>query len=86
MWKSRFSLWITGPTFLVSLLLLALCTIAFIYLYQQQETTAADFGDDVSSAQVAQDLKSTIHDLVVVRDDREHSGVDVRSTSASTSN
>jgi two-component system sensor histidine kinase HydH len=78
MWKSRFSLWISGPTFLVSLLLLALCTIAGIYLYQQQQTTADDFGDDVSSAQVAQDLKSTLHDLVaLIRDGREHSGVDV---------
>jgi signal transduction histidine kinase len=72
MWKSRFSLWITGPTFLVSLLLLALCTLAAVYLFHQQESAAADFVDDVSSAQVAQDLKSTLHDLVaLVRDGRE---------------
>jgi signal transduction histidine kinase len=72
MWKSRFSLWISGPTILVSLLLLALCTVAIIYLLHQQETTAANFVDDVSSAQVAQDLKSTIHDLAaLVRDGRE---------------
>jgi two-component system sensor histidine kinase HydH len=69
MWKSRFSLWISGPTFLVSLLLLALCIIAGIYLYHQQESTAVNFFEDVNSAQVAQDLKSTIHDLVVARDD-----------------
>jgi two-component system, NtrC family, sensor histidine kinase HydH len=72
MWKSRFSLWITGPTFLVSLLLLALCTLAAIYLYHQQETSAASVIEDVSSAQVAQDLKNTLHDLVaLVRDGRE---------------
>jgi two-component system sensor histidine kinase HydH len=72
MWKSRFSLWITGPTFLVSLLLLSLCTLAAIYLYQQQETYAESVGEDLRSTQVAQDLKNTVHDLAaLIRDGRE---------------
>jgi signal transduction histidine kinase len=69
MWKSRFSLWITAPTFLVSLLLLVLCTLAAVYLYHQQESSAASVVEDVSSAQIAQDLKSTLHDLAAMERD-----------------
>jgi two-component system, NtrC family, sensor histidine kinase HydH len=64
MWKSRFSLWITGPTILVSLLLLALCSLAAVFLYQQQATTAQNLEEDLNSTQIAHDLKSTLGDLV----------------------
>jgi signal transduction histidine kinase len=63
MWKSRFSLWITGPTILVSLLLLALCSLAAVFLYQQQATTAAMLEENVSSTQIANDLKDTLIQL-----------------------
>jgi signal transduction histidine kinase len=66
MWKSRFSLWITGPTILVSLLLLGLCSLAAIYLYQQPAATADNLSEDVSSSQVAQELKGTLADLAAL--------------------
>ena len=64
MWKSRFSLWIAGPTILVSLLLLALCSLAAVFLYKQQETTADSLEENVNSTQVANDLKNSLADLV----------------------
>ncbi len=66
MWKNRFALWITGPTILVSLLLLALCSLAALYLYQQQETSADILQEDVSSAQIAHELKNTLTDLAAL--------------------
>src|SRR5271165_2425929 len=64
MWKSRFSLWITGPTILVSLLLLGLCSLAAVVLYNQQANTAAILDENVTSTEVAHDLNNTLADLV----------------------
>jgi two-component system sensor histidine kinase HydH len=66
MWKRNLSLWVTGPTVLVSLLLLALCALATIFLYQQQTTSSATLEEDVSSTQVAQDLRNTLEDLAAL--------------------
>jgi signal transduction histidine kinase len=72
MLKSRFSLWVTGPTILVSLLLLALCSFAAVALYQQQATSAAILDENVTSTQVAHELKNTLTDLVLLlRDNKE---------------
>jgi len=71
MWKSRFSLWITGPTILVSLLLLALCSLAAVFLYEQQVTTAKNLEEDVDSTQVAHDLKNALADLVELLPNRQ---------------
>jgi two-component system, NtrC family, sensor histidine kinase HydH len=72
MLKSRFSLWITGPTILLSLLLLALCSVAAVVLYKQQATSADILDENVSSTQVANDLKNTLADLVLLlRDGKE---------------
>src|SRR5438105_8674945 len=66
MWKNRFALAITGPTILVSLLLLALCSLAALYLNRQQETSADILDENVSSTQVAHDLKNTLADLAAM--------------------
>jgi two-component system, NtrC family, sensor histidine kinase HydH len=66
MWKSRFSLWITGPTILVSLLLLGLCCLAAIALYEQQATTADILDENINSTQVAHDLKNTLADVAAL--------------------
>src|SRR5438034_11297809 len=66
MWKNRFALAITGPTILVSLLLLALCSLAALYLNRQQETSAEILDENVSSTQVAHDMKNTLADLAAL--------------------
>ena len=66
MWKNRFALAITGPTILVSLLLLALCSLAALYLNRQQETSADILDENVSSTQVAHDMKNTLADLAAL--------------------
>lgn len=71
MWNRNLSLWIQGPTVLVSLLLLVLCALSAVFLYQQQATTSANLVEDVSSTQVAQDLRNTLADLdALLRDSR----------------
>jgi signal transduction histidine kinase len=66
MWKPNISLYVTGPTVLVSLLLLALCALAAVVLYKQQATSSETWREDFSSTQVAQDLRNTLADLVVL--------------------
>jgi signal transduction histidine kinase len=69
MWMRNLSLWVTGPTVLVSLLLLALCALAAVFLYNQQATSANLLVEDVSSTQAAQNLRNTLADLeVLLRD------------------
>jgi two-component system sensor histidine kinase HydH len=71
MWKRNLSLWVTGPTVFVSLLLLLLCALAAAFLYHQQATTSRNLVEDVSSTQVAQDLRNTLADLAaLLRDGR----------------
>ena len=54
---------IAGPTVLVSLLLLGLSIAAAVYLYEEQALTAQDFGENMSSAQIAHDLEKKINNL-----------------------
>jgi two-component system, NtrC family, sensor histidine kinase HydH len=63
MWKNRFSLWITGPTILVSLVLLILCTVVAVFLYMQPDATRLDLEENVDSTLVAHDLINTLSDL-----------------------
>ncbi len=66
MWRSNLSLRIAGPTILVSCLLLLLCVVAAVYFYNQQDSSARIHRKDVTSAQVGNDLKSTLIDLVAL--------------------
>jgi signal transduction histidine kinase len=66
MWRSNLSLRIAGPTILVSCLLLLLCAAAAVFLYQQQAFSARIHRENVSSAQVGNELKNTFIDLVAL--------------------
>lgn len=66
MWQNNLPLRVTGPTVLVSVLLMGLCASASLYLYSQQASSADVLGENVSSAQVAHDLENTLHDLAVI--------------------
>ena len=75
MWKNSLSLRVAGPTVLLSCLLLGLCIAAAVYLYSQQATAADVLGENVSSAQVAHDLETTLNDLAsLLRDHNEQVG------------
>jgi signal transduction histidine kinase len=69
-WKNNLWLRVAAPTVLVSMLLLAMCVAAVIFLYFQQATSATNLGENVSSAQVAHDLEITLYDLVSLLRDR----------------
>jgi two-component system, NtrC family, sensor histidine kinase HydH len=71
MWKNRFSLWITGPTILVSLVLLALCGVVAVFLYLQPDATRLDLEENVDSTLVAHDLINTISDLAYLLKNRQ---------------
>src|SRR5437762_13836010 len=76
MWRSNLSLRIAGPTILVSCLLLSLCVAAAIFLYRQQAFSTRVHRENVTSAQVGNDLKSTLIDLVaLLRAGSEKAGV-----------
>jgi two-component system, NtrC family, sensor histidine kinase HydH len=66
MWRGNLSLRIAGPTILVSCLLLSLCAAAAVYLYRQQAVSARVHRENVASAQVGNDLKNTLIDLVAL--------------------
>ena len=66
MWRRNLSLRIAGPTILVSFLLMLLCVAAAIFLYRQQASSAMVHRENVSSAQVGNDLKNTLIDLIAL--------------------
>jgi two-component system, NtrC family, sensor histidine kinase HydH len=66
MWRGNLSLRIAGPTILVSFLLLSLCAAAAVYLYRLQAFSAKVHRENVTSAQVGNDLKNTLVDLVAL--------------------
>ena len=66
MWRRSLLVQITGPTVLVSLLLLGLCVGAAVYLYKEQFASAEDLSEDVRSARAAHDLENTLIDLVAL--------------------
>jgi signal transduction histidine kinase len=66
MWKNSLSLRVAAPTVLVSVLLLAFCIAAVVFLYLEQASSAANLGENVTSAQVAYNLENTLADLEVL--------------------
>src|SRR6266478_1275776 len=54
---------IVAPTALTSLLLLAVCAVASVYLYRQQTGTAEELGENIGSRQAASNLEETLQDL-----------------------
>ncbi len=55
---------VAGPTVLVSLLLLGLCTATAVYLYRQQATTAHMLDEHVVSRKIDHELETIIADLI----------------------
>jgi signal transduction histidine kinase len=64
MWQKNLSLRIAGPAIVVSFLLLSLCAAAAIFLYQQQASSAKIHSESIVSAQIGNDLKNTLIDLI----------------------
>jgi C4-dicarboxylate-specific signal transduction histidine kinase len=64
MWKPNLSHRVAAPTVLVSLVLLSLCVAAALILYFQQLTSADVLTENVTSAQAAHDLETSLKDLV----------------------
>src|SRR5262245_33887337 len=54
---------IAGPTILVSFLLLLLCGAAAFYLYSEQAASVSVHRENITSAQVGNELKNTLIDL-----------------------
>jgi signal transduction histidine kinase len=60
---------VAGPTVLVSLLLLGLCTATAVYLYRQQAATAHMLDEHVVSRKIDHELETAMADLIVVHRD-----------------
>ncbi len=67
MWQRNFPLRVAGPTVLVSVLLLGLCTAAAVYFYRQQATTAEILARNVVSRQLDHTLETVVDELVTVQ-------------------
>src|SRR6266511_2851687 len=63
----NFPLRVAGPTVLVSVLLLGLCTAAAVYLYRQQATTAEILARNVVSRQLDHALETVVDELATVQ-------------------
>jgi two-component system, NtrC family, sensor histidine kinase HydH len=63
MLKNSVFLRVVAPTILVSVLLLASCTVVAVHLHGQQKLTARIFGENVRSHTVAHDLEVSLKDL-----------------------
>src|SRR5712691_4345936 len=57
---------VAGPTVLVSVLLLGLCTATAVYLYRQQATTAQILDENVVSRKIDHELETAMNDLIAV--------------------
>jgi two-component system sensor histidine kinase HydH len=64
-----YQLRILAPTALTSVLLLAVCGIASVYLYRQQTDTAAELGENIGSRRAASNLEETLRDLAALHRD-----------------
>src|SRR6266571_3894048 len=60
---------IAGPTVLVSVILLGLCTATAVYLYRQQATTAQILDENVVSRKIDHELETAMNDLIAVHRD-----------------
>ena len=65
MWNNHLSLRVAGPTVLMSLLLLGLCSAAAAFLYSQQATSADVLGENVTSVEL---LPGPRYDMSRARD------------------
>src|ERR671932_204765 len=70
MFQRHLLLRVAGPTVLVSLLLLGLCTATAVYLYRQYATTAHVLDEHVISRKIDHDLATAITDLIAAHGDR----------------
>src|SRR5438034_10618928 len=66
MLKNSVFLRVVAPTILVSVLLLASCTVVAVHLHHQQQLTARIYGENVRSREVAHDLEHSLQDLLLV--------------------
>ena len=64
---------VAGPTVLVSVLLLGLCTATAVYLYRQQATTAQILDENVVSRKIDHELETAMNDLIAVHRDGSQS-------------
>jgi signal transduction histidine kinase len=72
MFQRHLLLRVAGPTVLVSLLLLGLCTATAVYLYRQQDTTTRLLDEHIVSRKVDHQLETAIADLITAhRDGRD---------------
>src|SRR2546428_14165931 len=66
MLKNSVFLRVAAPTILVSVLLLASCTVVAVHLHGQQKLSARIYGENVRSREVAHDLEVSLKDLMLV--------------------
>ena len=72
MLKDKIALRIVGPTFLVAVLLLGACATTVIYLIQQQAASANLLRENVGSRRVAQELETSMGDLLALLRTGDH--------------
>src|ERR1051326_3121286 len=70
MFQRHLLLRVAGPTVLVSLLLLGLCTATAVYLYRQYATTASMLDEHVISRKIDHELETAIANLIAAHRDR----------------
>jgi two-component system sensor histidine kinase HydH len=66
MWVKKLTLGVAGPTILMSLVMLGLCTATAIFLYRQQSGLAHFLEEAVRSREVASDLENSIRGIQVL--------------------
>jgi signal transduction histidine kinase len=65
MWEKRLSLGVAGPTILMSVVMLGLCTATAIFLYRQHAGLARILEEAVASRKVASDLEAPVKRMIV---------------------
>ena len=68
----NFLLHVAGPTVLVSVILLGLCTATAVYLYRQQATTAQSLDENIVIRKIDHELETAMNDLIAVPRDSGH--------------
>jgi len=64
MWEKKLSLGVAGPTFLMSLVMLGLCTATAIFLYRQHAGLARILEEAVASRKAAADLEAPVKVMI----------------------
>jgi signal transduction histidine kinase len=57
---------VAGPTILVSLVLFIACTLSAVFLYRLYTDTAEELTDDIDSRAIAQEIETTVQNLIAV--------------------